>query len=53
MNRGNSLYKLRKYAEAIECFNKALQIDTNYQKAYFSKGCSLHELGKYTEAIEC
>ncbi len=51
--KGKSLENLGKYSEAIECFNKAIQIDSKYIDAYNSKGISLNILGKYMEALEC
>ncbi len=44
---------LGRYTEAIECFKKAIQIDSNNKVAYYGKGISLNYLGKLTEAIEC
>jgi hypothetical protein len=31
-----------KYDEAIECYNKALEINSNECSAYFNKGVILH-----------
>lgn len=44
---------LGKFTKAIECFNKAIQIDRNFKDAYYYKGVSLNNLRKFTEAIEC
>ena len=47
------MYNLNKYEEAIECYNKAIQINPNYSEAFYSKGSALDDLKKYEEAIEC
>jgi tetratricopeptide (TPR) repeat protein len=52
-NKGSSLRNLGKYSKAIECYNKAIEIDPNYSIAFNNKGKSLESLGKYSESIEC
>jgi tetratricopeptide (TPR) repeat protein len=47
------LNNLRKYNEAIECYDKALEIDPKYVYALNNKGLALDNLRKYNEAIEC
>lgn len=44
---------LRKYSEAIECYNKVIEIDRNFKDVYTRKGFSLDNLGKLNEAYEC
>ncbi|MCP4228952.1 MAG: tetratricopeptide repeat protein, partial [bacterium] len=39
--------------EAIKCFDKALELDPEYEDALRYKGYTLDDLGKYSEAIEC
>lgn len=41
------------FEEAIRCYDKALEIDPGFSKAWFAKGVSLQNLQRYTEAIEC
>ncbi|MFQ6072921.1 MAG: tetratricopeptide repeat protein [Methanosarcinales archaeon] len=41
------------YEDAIECFDKALEIDPKYAYAWVDKGKALDNLGKYKNAIEC
>jgi len=36
-NKGNSLYELQKYKEAIQCYDKALAIDPNNVSAFKNK----------------
>jgi tetratricopeptide (TPR) repeat protein len=50
--QGAALDKLGKHNGAIECFDKALQVDPNNPYAWTNKGYVLHGLGKYKEAIE-
>ena len=42
-----------KYEEALEAFNKALEIDPVYTEAWNNKGMTLTGLGRYEEAIVC
>ena len=53
IEKGYVLNDQGKYLEAIECFNKALEIDPEYAEAWNNKGISLRKLGRYEEAIEC
>ena len=47
-----ALDRLGKYQEAIEYYDKAIEIDANFIDAQISKGWALDGLGKYKEAIE-
>src|SRR6478609_8228362 len=53
INKGITLAILGKYNEAIECFDKALEIKPDYFEARYLKGKALADLGKYDKAIEC
>ena len=44
---GNEHYYKNEYDEAIECYDKALEINPNHADALNNKGMSLHEVGKY------
>ena len=50
-NKGGALYFLGKYDEAIECYDKAIEIDPDNQVVWNNKGLALNSLGKYDEAI--
>jgi len=50
-NKGNELYNLCRYQEAIDAYNKALAIDPNYKEAWCLNGIALHKLSRYQEAI--
>lgn len=47
------LAQLRKYNEAIEHFNKLLEMNNNSPESWFRKGNSLLMLNHYEESIEC
>ncbi len=48
-NKCNSLYNLGRYEEAIECYNKAIEIDSSYASAWYRKGLCFYNLGKEAE----
>lgn len=50
-NRGDALYAQGKYEEAIEAFNKAIELKPLYETAWAGKGMTLGSQGKYDEAI--
>ena len=50
-NQGGSLLKQKEYAEAVKQFDKAIEIDPKYDKAYYMKGYALTRLKDYPEAI--
>lgn len=52
-NIGNSFNDNRKYKEAINCYDKALEINSKNDKSWNNKGIALAMLNKYTEAITC
>lgn len=47
---GEICKKLYRYEEAIESWNKALEIEPNYLDAYYSKAFCYEEMGKYDAA---
>jgi len=52
-NKGGALYFLGKYDEAIECYDKAIEIDPNNPVVWNNKGLALYHLDKHEEAIKC
>ncbi|AEF95692.1 tetratricopeptide repeat protein [Methanotorris igneus] len=52
-NKGWDLQDSGKYLEAIECYDKALEIEPDFVEAWNNKGLALYELGRYSEAIKC
>ncbi len=50
---GIALNDQGKYDEAIECYDKVIEINSEDEKAWYNKGLALKEQGKCDEAIEC
>jgi tetratricopeptide (TPR) repeat protein len=53
LNDGIELLNQEKYEDSIECFDKALELDPNYENAWYNKGYTLCNIGNYLEADEC
>jgi tetratricopeptide (TPR) repeat protein len=51
--KGNSFYKLGKYEEAIQCYDRAIEIEPNIAAVWHNKALCLQNLGRYEEDIEC
>lgn len=51
--KGMALSSTRRYKEAIECYDKAIEIDPDDEWAWHNKGLALSDLGIYDEAIQC
>ena len=52
LERGNQLWRLRRYPEAIQAFEAAIKQKPKFiHLAYYGKGLALHWSGKYPEAI--
>jgi len=52
-NKGNALNKLKRYEEAIECYDKAIELNPNNPDYWNIKGNALMKLKRYEEAFEC
>jgi tetratricopeptide (TPR) repeat protein len=48
-----ALERLNRYEQAIQCFDKAIEIDATDMKIWNSKGSLLGSLGRYEQAIQC
>ena len=46
------LYKLERFDEAVQTFDKLIEIEPNDVTAYLTKGAALYWSGKYDEAID-
>jgi tetratricopeptide (TPR) repeat protein len=49
---GNDLFKQGEYKEAIEKYNKVLNIDSNYYQAWTNRGYALAGLQQYNKMLE-
>ena len=49
---GLTLHKLGKLAEAVQSYNKAIQLKPDFVEAYSNRGNTLQEQGKFKEAVE-
>jgi tetratricopeptide (TPR) repeat protein len=52
-NKGKIYFEMGEYTIALNCFEKALRINTKDDRCYYYKGRTLYELNKYQEAVEC
>ena len=43
------LYYQFSYEDAIECYNKVIEINPQYESAWFNKSIALAELGRYAK----
>ena len=50
-NIGVALYDQGKYDEAVKAFDKAIEINPQYEAAWVGKGTTLGSQGKYDEAV--
>jgi tetratricopeptide (TPR) repeat protein len=53
ISKGISLARLDRFAEAIQCYYKALEINPKSAEAWYNKGVVLNSLGCFNEAIGC
>ena len=51
-NRGNHLYRLEKFEEALVAFEHSIKIRENFYPAWYGKGNLLSALGRYDAAID-
>ncbi len=52
LNLGNAFYMELKIEEALESYNKSIEIKPDYQDAWYNKGVALADLGRHEEAIK-
>ena len=51
--KGNELFNLKKYNEAIECCDIVIKLNPDDDGVWMNKSGALYELKKYGEAMEC
>ena len=52
VGKGVALSKLGKHEEALNAYNKAVEINPQYAKAWYNKGDALYVLNRYEETLE-
>ncbi len=52
-HKGIDLRKLGRYQEAINCYDRVLELDPEDPDTWNNKGYALRKLGRYREAINC
>jgi tetratricopeptide (TPR) repeat protein len=52
-NKGTMLAELQHYETAIYCFEKALEIDSQFVDAWYNKGFVFSKLNNFDEAVRC
>lgn len=52
VNYGNQLWRISRYLEAVEAYDKAIAKETNFYQAYYGKGLALYDLGNYEDASQ-
>jgi tetratricopeptide (TPR) repeat protein len=51
-NAGNALYRQGKPDAAINCYNWAIRVKSDYSAAWNNKGAALKDQGKYEKALD-
>jgi len=49
---GESYYAARDYEKALDCYQKAIQMNPSFEEAYFGLGTACLELDLYSEAVD-
>lgn len=52
-DNGVTLLEEKEYAQALDCFQKAIDLQPHFVPAWVYKGISLEQLQRYDEAIDC
>ena len=49
--KGLSLVNMDEYEKAVECFDKAIEMDDDFADAWHNKGLSFGNMEKYEKAV--
>ena len=52
-NEGIDLHRSGNYEKAVQCYDRALEIDPKGADVWNNKGVALDALGRYDEAVQC
>ncbi|MDJ0744646.1 MAG: tetratricopeptide repeat protein [Xenococcaceae cyanobacterium MO_167.B27] len=50
MNYGNQLWRYKRFAEAVSAFEKVIELDPNFDKAYYAMGLAYMYQGEWEQA---
>ena len=50
---GFTYNKLGNYNKAIECFQRAIELDSKFANPWNHMGTAYYQLGNYAKAVEC
>ena len=53
LNKGEKLYKLNQYEEAVAAFDTAIEMQPDFDRAWTEKGWALRQLAIYDKALYC
>ncbi len=53
MNRGNALNGLKRFPEALACYDRAIELDPRLAAAWYNKGDELGRQSRIIEARAC
>ena len=53
VKKGAALERLQKLNEAIECYDRAIAVDSSMTTAYLYKGGLYNRLERFKEALQC
>ena len=51
--QGSSQYDNGNYDNALKYYNKSIEIDPSFDRAWYDKGLALNKKGKYLQTIPC
>ena len=53
VKRGHALERLKRFDEAIACYDRAISLNPAHTQAYLSKGGIYNQQERYSAALEC
>ncbi|MDJ0534502.1 MAG: tetratricopeptide repeat protein [Xenococcaceae cyanobacterium MO_207.B15] len=51
VNYGNQLWRYERYEEAVNAFEKAIELEPNFDRAYYAMGAALYSQKNYEQAV--
>ena len=53
LEKGNEFYQLSNYAAALECYSKAINLNSTSSEIFNNRGLTYYHLNKISESIQC